>query len=633
MAYNTSALYKEAIDKESRVTFIDGELRTPKGTAIAIDNKAIDSGSFYITNQCVSNDAFAYGSVFAAEAGITLKTNVDRYSLYDSKIKLYFNLLLSNNEYERIPLGEFYVNEPNRVGKNITIKAYDGMIKLGKDIEESTTGTPYELLSLIAMKCGVELAQTEEEILALTNGGVLLSVVIDRIETYRDLASYIAQVTCTFVIFDRDGKLRLCEYGETPAKTIQAKLRTSSKFSDFESYFTSIRASFVINSVYQSYVHISEEGNEGLLYDAGDVPVVQGLNETNQEVIDNMFAKIENVRYVPCEISFIGDPSLDLGDMIVNVDRFGNEITSLITYYKWTYRGGHQIKSAGSNPKLASVKEKKNKDLANLKAEINKKTVAVYPYTNAKAFSVKGGSETIDMDEIIRIAFAVNDKSTALFMATIQFDMDCDGFVELRTYLDSVFFENSTICQYCNAGKNVITFMNYIPCEQNTMYKLSVLARTYYEETELRVNTAKIATNENARNAIISAYNSLASSLKSITSVPLTDIDSISYSIVEPLKTIPTMAIDKFNVKAAIFGQGLAGEVDWDGTIILHEEFANIDISSVGPEIRAFSHELGVKEYIPETTVISEKFGLYSTETTNLLGFNANISIENNPSS
>ena len=59
------------------------------------------------------------------------------------------------------------------------------MISLEKDLEESTTGTPYELLLFIGDRCGVEIAQTEEEILALTNGGHLLSVSIDRIDTFR----------------------------------------------------------------------------------------------------------------------------------------------------------------------------------------------------------------------------------------------------------------------------------------------------------------------------------------------------------------------------------------------------------------------------------------------------------------
>ena len=90
MAYETSDLYKEAIDSLSRVTFIDGDISTPNGEVIQITNDIIDQGSCYITNQCVSGDAFAYGSVFAAEAGITLdeiKTAMADREVYLADVK------------------------------------------------------------------------------------------------------------------------------------------------------------------------------------------------------------------------------------------------------------------------------------------------------------------------------------------------------------------------------------------------------------------------------------------------------------------------------------------------------------------------------------------------------------------
>ena len=613
MAYITSELYKEAIEKESRVTFIDGKIKTVGNVTIPIENKSIDSGSFYITNQCVSSDAFAYGSVFAAEAGITLKTEIDRYSLYDAEIELFFNILLSNNEYERIPLGKFYINEPSRVGKNISIKAYDSMINLDKDIEEDTTGTPFDLLYYISQRCNVELAQTVEEIEALVNGDKLLSVVASRIETYRDLLSQIALATCSFAIIDREGKLRLCQYGTESVKTIQAKSRTTSKFSDFETYYTSVIASFITDSAFKKYVCISETGNEGLLYDLGEVSVIQGLDETNQAALDNIFANLSAIRYVPCDFSFNGDPSLDLGDMITSIDRFGNEITSLITFYKWSYRGGHQIKSAGSNPRLASAKEKKSADLSSIQADIKAKTVSVYTYTNAKKYSVKGGTDTRDMDRIVQIAFAANEETISLFVATVTFEMDYDGFVELQCYLDGFLYENSVVGQYCNKGHNTISFMNYIPCNLNTTYRLEVYARTYYTESDLRVNTAKISTNENARNATILAYESLVSVLKEATEFPLEDLnDTIEYDVVSPITNVPTMSIQKFNVKAAIFGQGLAGEVDWDGTITFEEVLGKISIPTLKPEIKSVIDDVYFGKQEPSKSRVSESIGKIS---------------------
>ena len=130
-------------------------------------------------------------------------------------------MLLSNGTYEKVPLGKFYVNEPNIVGKNISIKAYDKMIMLEEILDTSTTGTPYDFLVMMSTKFGFELAQTQSEIEALVNGTTLLSAMQDRINTYRDLLSYIACVTCSFAAFDREGKLKLYTYQKSVTKEIE----------------------------------------------------------------------------------------------------------------------------------------------------------------------------------------------------------------------------------------------------------------------------------------------------------------------------------------------------------------------------------------------------------------------------
>lgn len=618
MAYQTSALYKEAIDKASRVTFIDGELTTPSGTVIQITNDVIDQGSCYITNQCVSGDAFAYGSVFAAEAGITLKTEIDRYSLYDSAIQLFFNILLSNNGYERIPLGKFFVNDPKRIGKNISIKAYDDMVNLGVEIEESTTGKPFELLTLISSKFNFELAQTQEEIEALVNGDKLLSVDQTLVSTYRDLLSYIGLITCTFAHFDRYGKLKLSTYSTEVTRTIQAKQRTVSSFSDFETFYSSLAASFLVSGSYVTYLH-AEETN-GLLYDMGEVPIIQGTAKTNQETLDLIYSQLALVKYTPCDVTFNGDPSIDLGDKITNIDRLGNKITSLVTYYKWTYRGRHQIKSAGSNPKLANMKEKTSKEITKLQTEIAKKNIPVYTYTNASSYEVQS-------EEIIAILnFSASDDTSAVFMTTVNFEMDLDGVVELSTYLDGVLFDNSTIKQYCSKGKNIVTFVNYIPCEKNHRYGLTVKAKAYYEKSDIRVNTAKIATNENARDAVIISYENIVSALKSASSVPITSLnETVSYDIVPPSTIEPTMKIEMYNIKSIVFAQGLSSKSEWDGTLAFNDDFGGIPLLS-NMSLCAFGENVVVSTQTPAPASIVEMFGLIpSTNTMNVLGFEDNV--------
>lgn len=569
MAYITSSDYQTAISKSFRNTFITGELLTNTGQAIPIENDDISQGSLYITNQCVNSEAFEYGAVFTAEMGITLKTELDRYSLFGSEITLNFNINTASG-IETVPLGVFYVAEPSRVGRNITIKAYDGMTKLNLELLENTIGTPFELLSFISIKCGVTLAQTEEELLLLANANKTFSVSTDRIKTYRDLLAYIGMVTCTYATFNREGKLELVQFGTETGKVISADIRTASKFSDFDSYHTSVKAEFIENETLKEYAAISSD-KTGLLYDMGEIPIVQGLDEFNQSVIDEILVKLVDIKYTPSDFTFNGDPSIDLGDMITCVDRRGEQIKVLVTFYKWTYRGRHQIKSVGSNPKLTEVKEKGNKELADLHAEITAKDFTVYPFENVKPIKLKNNLQ----QEILQIAFGTAKNTVVLFMCTIHCEFDCDGFLELLTFMDNAYQQQHDLIHYCNKGDNVITFTNYFVCETNTRYRLSIKARAYYGETDTRVQEAAIKTEENARTALIEAFTTMSEALKTGTSLPLSDLPSeIVFEKVLPSTTMPTVSIDVSHIKAAVFAQGMSGKAKWDGTLAFEEHIS-----------------------------------------------------------
>lgn len=524
MAYETSPLYKEAIKKESRVTFIDGELIASNGVVINITNETLVPGGFYITNQCSKNDSFEFGSVYTAELGITLKTEIDRYTLYDSKLRVFFNVLLSDKTYERIPLGEFNVNEPTRSGKNISIKAYDNMIKLEEELYESTTGTPYELLFYISTKCGISLAQSKEDILNLINGNILLNVEASRVSTYRELLSYICQVTCTFGIFDRFGKLMLCEYGMNPSSTILAKERTSSKFSDFETYFSGAKGQMIFGDSLKAYTQT--DGSQGIIYDMGDVPIVQGLDDTNFGVVSNVSQKVQSIRYVPCDITFSGDPSIDLGDMVASIDRDGNEIRSLVTFYKWTYRGKHQLKCAGQNPKLNKLKGKQSKEMANLKADVLSKDLTVYTFTNASELNITGGDNAEGSDSTAIISFATTKSSTCLAMVTIPYEISSESNVVVHQLFDGYKMPGGTIYQRCHEGKGTISFFNYFNTESNSIHRYSLVVQT-----------------EGIENG-----------------------------------EAGTIKIEPYTLKLVVFGQGLASLVQWDGVIAVGDSIPIIDV-------------------------------------------------------
>ena len=66
--------------------------------------------SGYITRQCCGNTEIVLGTVYAAEIGISLFTNIDRYSLEDGTITVSFHLDVGG-KYEEVSMGIFEISE------------------------------------------------------------------------------------------------------------------------------------------------------------------------------------------------------------------------------------------------------------------------------------------------------------------------------------------------------------------------------------------------------------------------------------------------------------------------------------------------------------------------------------------
>ena len=88
--YEVSEKYKEAIRSQSRKFKWYGTITTPTGKVYHFTEKDIVKGSGTLTRSCSGSTSLEMGSVYAAELDISLFLNVDRYSLYDAVIDLYF---------------------------------------------------------------------------------------------------------------------------------------------------------------------------------------------------------------------------------------------------------------------------------------------------------------------------------------------------------------------------------------------------------------------------------------------------------------------------------------------------------------------------------------------------------------
>ena len=82
------------MQENTRSYYRTGKITTTKGTVYEFEPKDIVKGSGYISNQCCGSTEIELGTVYSAELGITLFTDIDRYTLEDEKIEIPYHLKL-----------------------------------------------------------------------------------------------------------------------------------------------------------------------------------------------------------------------------------------------------------------------------------------------------------------------------------------------------------------------------------------------------------------------------------------------------------------------------------------------------------------------------------------------------------
>lgn len=417
--YPVSNAFLQAVQENTRNYYWTGKITTTGGVVHEFGYEDIVKGSGYISCQCCGNTEIELGTVYAAEMGITLFSQIDRYTLEDAKIELFYYLRIADGSYEQIPMGIFEVSEANRLAKCLELKAYDYMLRFEKNFNGfETIGVAYDFLALCCKACKVELVQTQEEISAMPNADVTLSIYPENdIETYRDVLYFTAQVLGCFCCINREGKLELRKYTAAPVLRVESKHRFSSSFSDFVTRYTAVSSTNLRTQISEYY---ALETDDGLTMKLGVNPLLQfGLEETRKQLCENILQDLSAVEYVPFDSDTIGNPAMDLGDVLTFAGGQADESKSTcITSIQLKIGGKQSLKCVGKNPRLSQAKSKNDKNISGLQNQIEAGKIGIHTFTNASAFSVA------DTDtKIISIEFATSEETHAQFFGQIVVDV------------------------------------------------------------------------------------------------------------------------------------------------------------------------------------------------------------------
>lgn len=421
--YPVSEAFLQAVQGNTRKYYWTGKITTVAGAEYPFTQEDIVKGSGYITAQCCGNSEIELGAVYAAEMGISLFLDIDRYTLEEAEVELSYHLRLADGTYEAVLMGIFEVSEANRTVHVLELKAYDRMLRFDRSFNGfETIGTAYGMMALCSTACGVELAQSQTEIEALPNGSELLSIYPENdIETYRDVLYFTAQVLGGFFCINREGKLEFRQYRETPVMEIQQKHRFSSSFSDFVTRYTAVSST---NLRTQTSEYYALETDDGLTMNLGVNPLLQfGLEETRAELCGNILDALSKVNYVPFDSDTIGNPALDLGDVLTfSGGQADAQQITCVTSFTVKIGGRQSLKCVGKNPRLSQAKSKNDKNISGLLNQIEAGKIGIHTFTNASEYSI--GETDV---RIISIEFASKEENHAQFFGQVVVDVEAQA--------------------------------------------------------------------------------------------------------------------------------------------------------------------------------------------------------------
>ena len=237
-----------------------------------------------------------------------------------------------NNPYS-VFMGHYWVSEVSTSSdyNQITLVAYDAMAKmLNKTYKPSAGITSFA--DIVSEICADN---------SLTFSGSVINHPITADEIYEcsqaQMLGYIAGCAGKNAVINRSGNLEFRWYKDAayvidPVATVE------------NGFLQKAEQDFVVNSV------TAGTGDDPPTAGTGKGIVFENPYITQDEV-QAIYDAVNGFTYLPCEVSWFGDPNRKVGDIVVVYDRYNNAHNALISQQNISFSGGYRsvITSAGSD--------------------------------------------------------------------------------------------------------------------------------------------------------------------------------------------------------------------------------------------------------------------------------------------
>lgn len=397
------------------------------------------------TNFSTPDSYFYVGGATASKIEVSMFTKSQDF-VKGTEVKLEIGAI-ADGTIEWIPMGYFTIKEQKKDRNLLTFTAYDRLeSKLAKAYKSKITNYPVEskeFLTDISEQTGVEFDTSK-----LSD-----SLMIDKILTVNDqsgektykepfdgftmqqVVGYIAQLHGRFAICDRNGKVTFRWY-EALTTDHPGKIGDTAG-----SYLEDQNLSFIYNTIEflkESHTYLIKTNRyfddllqsetmcqiSGISCDTENGNYESGTNiNTNlsnpvmtQEWLNKILKKIKDMSYYPVSFSFMGDPRLDVGDVVTIVDAKNNLIDVPVMQHTITFDGGllSEVASYGfeekevKSPSEIALQRVKDDILSLQEITAKKATFSQLNAVDAKITNLQASSITVNDANIL---FARLDKA------------------------------------------------------------------------------------------------------------------------------------------------------------------------------------------------------------------------------
>lgn len=354
--------YKEAVAAVTRSEKIKGYIMFKNGEKLQITDENIVQGSLIIDEQ-ICFGSFQTGTFNSAQMKLAIyDDNAMNRDFTNALVSLNHGLLLGGGAYYYIPLGKYNVDGSllKRRRDRVFLTAFDNSVRFGmeKPPADKITGIGvHAALKKLCSASKVSFAMTEEDILALPNGDMKITLTDPQMQTNRDCVMWIAALLGCYAKINREGKLEIkktgyvsdTETGEIfPDWLIGGDERKRTVFSDtrtYAKYMTGYSAGRV--KQYRSlWKALDEQAVEGSLM-LPQNPIIKKFTENEADKVNrNICESVSRFLQRGIETDIFGNPALECGDTIRlsgGVLDIGRKIIGVVTRRIWQYRKNDRL--------------------------------------------------------------------------------------------------------------------------------------------------------------------------------------------------------------------------------------------------------------------------------------------------